>query len=105
MGPKGLNTYVIKAAAAQLESWGIGHVVLRTDKEPAVLAVAAEIRDKRSAPTIVEAAPKESHQSVGGVERANQELGKQIRALKLALEVHGGKRPDSLLYTSDAAYE
>ncbi len=67
---------------------------MRTDKEPAILALATEIREKRSAPTIVESVPKGAHQAVGGVERANQELGKPIRALKLGLEVHVGKLPE-----------
>ncbi len=59
-----------------------------------MLALATEIREKRSAPTIVESAPKGAHQAVGGVERANQELGKEIRALKLGLEAHVGKLPE-----------
>jgi hypothetical protein len=80
VGPKGLSTYMTKAAVMQLETWGLGQIVLRTDKEPAVLGVAADVRDKRSAPTIIRAAPKEAHQAVGVVERSYQELGKQIRA-------------------------
>ena len=90
VGPKGLDVYMIRAAVSQIENWGLGRLVLRTDKEPAILALATEIREKRSAPTIVESAPKGAHQAVGGVERANQELGKQIRALKLGLEAHVG---------------
>ncbi len=77
-----------QGCTAQLETWGLGRIVLRKDQEPAVLAVANEIRAKRTAPTIVEAAPEEAHQAVGGVERANKELGKQIRALKLGLDAH-----------------
>ena len=94
VGPKGLDVYMIRAAVSQIENWGLGRLVLRTDKEPAILALATEIREKRSAPTIVESAPKGAHQAVGGVERANQELGKQIRALKLGLEAHVGKLPE-----------
>ncbi len=42
---------------------------------------------------IIEASPKEADQAVGVVERASQELGKQIRALRLGLEAHVGKLP------------
>jgi hypothetical protein len=94
VGPEGLSTYMIKAAVMQLETWGLGHIVLRTDKEPAILALASEVRSNRSAPTVIEPAPKEAHQAVGVVERASQELGKQIRALKLGLEAHVGKIPE-----------
>ncbi len=58
-------------------------------------ALAAEVRARRAARTLIEVAPKTSHASVGGVERANQEMGKQVRALKLALETKIWVIPES----------
>ena len=53
------------------------------------------MRSGPSGPTaLIEVAPRTSHASVGSVERANQEMGKQIRALKLALETRVGAIPE-----------
>ncbi|CAK0902772.1 unnamed protein product [Prorocentrum cordatum] len=81
MGPKGTDAYMIKTAVATIENWGLGRIVLKHDQEASITALAREIKAQRKAPTMIESAQRANHQGVGGVERANEELGKQIRAL------------------------
>ena len=75
-GPKGVNPYMVQAVLNILDCWGIQEVTFRTDQEPSVQALAGEVRPKRTHRTLIEVAPRTSHASVGGVERANQEMGK-----------------------------
>ncbi|CAK0847732.1 unnamed protein product [Prorocentrum cordatum] len=81
MGPKGTDAYMIKTAVATIENWGLDRIVLKHDQEASITALAREIKAQRKAPTMIESAQRANHQGVGGVERANEELGKQIRAL------------------------
>ncbi|CAK0858488.1 unnamed protein product [Prorocentrum cordatum] len=81
MGPKGTDAYMVKTAVATIENWGLDRIVLKHDQEASITALAREIKAQRKAPTMVETAQRANHQGVGGVERANEELGKQIRAL------------------------
>ncbi len=78
-----------------LDCWGSQEVTFRTDQEPSVQALAGEVRSKRTHRTLIEVAPRTSPASVGGVERANQEMGKQVRALRLVLENRTGAIPES----------
>ena len=86
LGPKGTDAYMIKTAVAAIENWGLDKMVLKHDQEPAITALAREVKSQRRSATIVESAQRTNHQGVGGIERANQELGKQLRALKLTIE-------------------
>ncbi|CAK0814821.1 unnamed protein product, partial [Prorocentrum cordatum] len=81
MGPKGTDAYMVKTAVATLENWGLDRIVLKHDQEASITALAREIKAQRKAPTMIESAQRANHHGVGGVERANEELGKQIRAL------------------------
>ncbi|CAK0906965.1 unnamed protein product, partial [Prorocentrum cordatum] len=81
MGPKGTDAYMVKTAVATIENWGLDRIVLKHDQEASITALAREIKAQRKAPTMIESAQRANHQGVGGVERANEELGKQIRAL------------------------
>ncbi len=83
-GPKGVsNPNMVQAVTNIFDCWGIQEVTFMTDQEPSAYALAAEARAKRTGRTLIQVAPKTSHASVGGVERANREMGKQVRALKL----------------------
>ena len=78
LGPQGLNAYMIKTAVAAIDGWGLDKITLKQDQEPAVA--------NRRESIVVEAAQRANCQGVGGVERTSSELGKEIRALKLAAE-------------------
>ena len=91
LGPKGVDYYMIRAVAAAIENWGVTKIVLKHDQEPAITALVREIKNFRKAPTIVEEAQKGNHQGVGGVERANQEVLKQIRALLYTIQENYGR--------------
>eukprot|EP00972_Heterocapsa_arctica_P091782 13535837-Heterocapsa_arctica.AAC.1 len=57
---------------------------MRSDPEMAARAAAQAVATRRSpARTVLETSPKKSSGSLGVVERANQTLGGQVRALRL----------------------
>ncbi len=95
VGPKGVNPYMVQAVINILDCWGLQEITPRTDQEPSVQALATEVKAKRTSRALLEVVPKTSHASVGGVERASREMGKQVRALKLALESRIGSIPES----------
>ena len=66
-----------------LELWGHTDVTIRHDHEHALTQL---VRERCGHSTYVELAPAARHQSVGAIERANQDVANQSRALKLSPE-------------------
>lgn len=84
---KGPVDYVIEGLSAALKEIGRARIVVRTDNEPAVLALAVALSKFRTPhETILESIARKSSQSLGGVEHANYAVGAETRALLLALE-------------------
>ena len=95
LGPKGDHPYMIEAACMALDTWGLGEVLLKSDQEPAVQKLIAQVAQRRRAVnqcTQVVAAPRRSHASMGTIENANRQIGNGIRVLKLQLEGGLGRR-------------
>ena len=68
---------------------------MKCDQEQSIMAIAGHVRDNRTASTAVQPVQRADHQALGVVERANGELGKQVRALKIALETKLGARVET----------
>eukprot|EP00969_Alexandrium_andersonii_P289821 12810048-Alexandrium_andersonii.AAC.1 len=64
-GVKGVNPYMVRAVVSALDLWGIKDVLIRTDQENSLLALAAEVRERRSSTTLILHAPRESHATMG----------------------------------------
>ena len=87
LGHKGVSGYMIAAVCGALEVWGVDQIVLKTDQEPSIIALGAEIAEyRRPRGTICRTVPRESHASLGAGEQANQEISGQVRCLKAQLE-------------------
>ena len=65
---------------------------LRPDGEPALMAVAEKICNKREAPTTLKAPSGGNHQSVGGAESAHARMFGMIRSIRKHAEEHLGSR-------------
>ena len=83
---KELDDYKVSFLIAVLEVWGHTTVVLQTDQEPATLALANAVRDRRSHSTLVRGSPPFSKQSAGYAEGANKLAAGLLRTYKLKLE-------------------
>ena len=95
LGPKGEHPYMLMAASAVIDSWGVAECRLKSDQEPAIQKLVEELASQRKQAghnTIAMAAPRRSHQSMGLVENANDQVAKQTRKLKLELETRLGQR-------------
>ena len=80
------DTWVIEKLVEDIADWGHADIVLKTDGEPAIVALQGAIREKRTNTTVPVNPPAYNPQSNGVAERAVQEVSAQFRCLKLALE-------------------
>ena len=65
---------------------------LRTDKEPAMVAVASDLVSHMEGRLVAEQAPTHSSASNGLAERAVRSISEQVRVMKLAVEAQYGAR-------------
>ena len=94
LGPKGDHPYMIGAACAGLDSWGLSEVILKSDQEPAIQKLIDQVAQRRRVGgqrTQVVAAPRRSHASMGVIENANRQVGNGNPVLKLQLEAGPGR--------------
>eukprot|EP00971_Amphidinium_carterae_P338046 6475206-Amphidinium_carterae.1 len=79
--------YIVSSVVHAIAEVGHTTVLLRTDAEHAITAVAKAVRTARAPlETQLEVAPVGSHASIGVVERGNRTLGEQIRVMRGQLE-------------------
>ena len=79
--------YVIKSVCEHLALWGRREIIIRSDCEPAIKALAEAIRVFRNNDsTVLELKPRYSPQSMGGVENINKEVNNLLRCLVLFLK-------------------
>ena len=89
--------WVISRVVKDIESVGIRKVILKSDQEPAIIALKTAIISLREHETIPENSPVGESKANGMVENAIRQVFAQIRTLKDALGCRVGKRipPDS----------
>lgn len=83
---KGPKEYAVNFVLATLNDFGYLRLALKTDQEPAILALAEEVKAKRDRETVLKTGKKYSSQSMGKVENANRRIQDQIRVMILRLE-------------------
>jgi hypothetical protein len=67
-------------------------IAIKTDQEQAIVALARAVKDERKDEVVLINAPRHSHASMGAVERVNQMLAGQVRALQRTLQASLGRR-------------
>ena len=83
---KGRNAYAIKILAGMIVSLGYKKILLKSDQEPAVLALKEAVKNELGIEVIDEESPEYDSQANGEVERAIQMVQGQFRAMKDSLE-------------------
>ena len=80
--------WTVRRVLAFIKELGLeGHsIVLKSDQEPAIVALVGETLRRRAAKTFIEESPVSSSQSNGYIERAIQSVSGQIRVMLEALE-------------------
>ena len=98
---KSTGTFAAERAWCFLREIGLGKgdMVLKADQESAIQAILKDVEklrgENKAGRTIMEASPVGSHQSNGIIERYAQEIEKQVRIMKSALEERWGLRLDA----------
>jgi len=84
---KGPMEYVIKSVCESIAWWGRRGIVLRSDGDPAIKALAEAIKVfRKKDETVLELKPRYSAQSMGGVENINKEVKNLLRVFVLFLK-------------------
>jgi len=91
------DDWVVKQLVRDLETWGLKDICLKTDGEPAILALQQAVAKARSSRTIPRNPPAYNPQSNGSAEKAVQDVSGQMRRLTLALEARLHQRVSATL--------
>ena len=83
---KGVNPYAVHLVVEALKFLGRQRVILFTDSEPSIKALAEAVSKEFKGEVQLMASPRESHASNGLAERAILEIAKQSRTLVSAVE-------------------
>ena len=80
------DQWVVKQFIRDLYGWGRKDICLKTDGEPAMIALQTAVADARASRTVPRNPPAYNPQSNGSAEKAVQDVAGQMRRLTLALE-------------------
>lgn len=89
---KGCNSYAVDRLDKTLENLGHNRIVLKSDQEPAIVALKTAVKGRKTVEIIQEESPAYESASNGAIESANKLVQDQIRAMKDALESRIGVR-------------
>ena len=76
------NPYPVKKVVRDLDRLGYKRIILKSDQEAPILAVARAVKETWSGEIVPERAPRDSKQSNGEAERAVQSAQAMTRTLK-----------------------
>ena len=83
---EGVDEHTVARIAQDIKNLGYKKIILKSDQEPAILALKEEIRRTLDIDVIMEESPVGESQSNGRVERAVRTVKGQIRTLKESLD-------------------
>lgn len=83
---KGVCEYAIVSLKKAIEQLGYKKVILRSDNEPAILALKEAVRRETDVEIVSEEVPVGDHQANGSIENAVKQVQGQFRAIKDAFE-------------------
>ena len=83
---KGASGYFVKTVAGFMSGCGCRRAKLKSDGEPAIVALQSAVKTSRQSDTLLENSPKGDSQSNGGAEDAVREAEGMIRTWKVYVE-------------------
>ena len=89
---KGVNSFAVKRLAGDDQSLGHSELALKSDGEPAIVALEEAVRSERHERIVLETSPVKESQSNGAIENAVQQVHGQFGVVKDALESRVGER-------------
>ena len=89
---KGIDAYAIVMLRKMTERLGHKRIVMRSDNEPAILALKEAVRRETDVDVILEEVPVGDHQANGIVENAVKQVRWQFRVLKGTLDTRYNER-------------
>ena len=89
---KGVQPYAVKTLAGAIAQLGHQEIVLKSDGEPAIVALKEAAKRERNERIVIEASPVKESRSNGAIESAVQQVQGQFRTMKDALENKIGAR-------------
>ncbi len=87
-GPR--DDWLLRRLVKDLKEWGRTDIILKSDGEPAIIAVQDALQQRRSGRTIPQNPHAYNPESNGACEKAVQDVTAHARTLKLALEARIG---------------
>ena len=85
---KGKNPFAIAMISREIELSGYNRLILKTDQEPAILALCHAVAAKRDSETIVQPGPRHDPKSKGAIENVNGMVEGLLRVYVAATESH-----------------
>ena len=89
---KGVNAYAIKRIGQDIGLLGYKRIILKSDNEPAIIALKDAIKQERSEEIIKEESPVGESASNGEIENAIKQVEGQLRTIKSSLEQRYGEK-------------
>ncbi len=97
--------WIVKRLVKDIEDIGRSSIILKTDGEPAIVAVQSAIQSARQARTVPRNPPAYNPQANGPCEKAVQDVTGHHRTIKLGLEMRLGVKVDERLPIMQWAFE
>ena len=92
MVQKGVCAQAIQRLSGEIGKMGHSELILKSDAEPAIVALKQKVRQERPERIVLEESPIKESQSNGAIENAIRQVQGQIRTTKACLESRlGGK--------------
>ena len=89
---KGVQPFAVKALAGVVAQLGYQELVMKSDGEPAMVALKEAAKNERNERIVIESSPAKESKSNGAIEAAVQQVQRQFRTMKDALETRIGAR-------------
>ena len=89
---KGVCGQAIRKLSSEIGKLGHPEIVLKSDGEPAIVALKQRVKQERSERIVLEESPVKDSQANGGIENAIRQTQGQIRAIKDCLESRLGRK-------------
>ena len=89
---KGVHPYAVKCLASDIARLRHQRIVLKSDDEPAIVALKEAARSERPERTVMEESPVHDSASNGAIENTIQQVQGQVRTMKDNLEARIGAR-------------